>query len=154
MLDLKELCSWRGGANRLVSLASARDQHQVANIDDSPDALSCDEDRVYSIDRIGERDEPADQAHVPKRDRDLTLRLSFRGNPLDHPAAEKQPLAEKSDGEPDSLEAHGQAGGEGLEARGCASRLDELADSFALSGVFFLECLIHGSLRWPDSCTI
>ena len=106
MMNLKELCSWRGGADRLVRLARARDQHQVANIDDGPDALSCDEDRIYSIDRIGERDEPADQAHVPKRNRDLTLRLFFRGNPLDHPAAEKQPLAEKSDGEPDSFYAH------------------------------------------------
>ena len=103
MFDLKGLCSWGGGVDRLVRLARARDQHQVANIDDRPDALSCDEDRISSIDRIGQRDEPADQTHVPERDRDLTLRLPFRGNPLDHPAAEKQPLAEKSDGELDGF---------------------------------------------------
>src|SRR5438270_847162 len=101
--SIKELRSWRGETDPLVR---ARDQHQVANIDDRPDALSCDEDGISSIDRIGQRDESADQTHVPKRDRDLTLRLFFRGNPLDHPAAEKQSLAEKSDGEPDGFDAH------------------------------------------------
>jgi hypothetical protein len=74
---------------------------------------------------------------------------------LDHPAAEKQPLSEKSDAEPDGFgSAHRQARGEGLEARGCASRLDELANSFAKSGIFILECLMHGSVEVPDSCAI
>ena len=63
----------------MFRLARARDQHQIANIDDSSDALSGDEDGISSIDRIGQRDEPAYQAHVPKRDRDLTRRLFFRG---------------------------------------------------------------------------
>lgn len=106
VLNLKDLCSRGGRADRLVRLARARDQHQIANVDHGSDALSCDENRISSIDRIGQRDESADQAHVPKGDRDLTLRLPFRSNPLDHPAAEKQPLAEKSDREPDSLDAH------------------------------------------------
>src|SRR5580765_5814876 len=102
----QKLCSRIGGADWPVRLARAKDQHQLANIDDRSDALSCDEDRIFPIDRIGERDEPAYQAHVPKRDRDLTLRLPFRGNPLDHPSAEKHPLAEKSDAEPDGFDAH------------------------------------------------
>ena len=131
----------------MFRLVRARNQHQVANIDDRPDALSGDEDGIFSIDRIGQRDEPADQAHIPKREWDLTRRLFFRGNPLDHPATEKQPLAEKSDGEPDGFDAHGQARGEGLEARGCASRLDELTDPFAQSSVFFFERFIHGSIE-------
>ena len=37
--------------------------------------------------------------------------------------------------------------GKGLEARGCASRLDELADSFAQCGIFIFKCLIHGSVE-------
>src|SRR6476660_1609629 len=110
MYGFKELCSWWIGTGRLARLARACNQHQVANIDERPDALSCDEDRIFSIDRIGERDEPADQAHVPKRDRDLTLRLFFGGNPLDHPAAEKQTLPEKSDGKPDMFNRDGHHG--------------------------------------------
>lgn len=132
----------------MFRLVCTRDENQVANVDHGSDALAGDENRIFPIDRISQRDESADQTHVPKGDRDLTLRLSFRSNPLDDPAAEEQPLAEESDGEPDGFGgAHGQARGEGLEARGCASRLDEPADSFAQSGVFFLECLIHGSVE-------
>src|ERR1041384_1821414 len=110
LCDIKELCSWRGGAGRLVRLVRARDQHQVANIDNRSNALSCDKNWIFSIDGIGEGDEPADKAHIPKRDRDLALRLFFRGNPLHHPAAEKQPLAQKSDGEPDMLNRDGHHG--------------------------------------------
>lgn len=108
MLVLKKSFLWRGGVDRSVRLICARDQHQVANIDDRSDALSCNENRICPIDCIGESDEPADQTHVPKGDRNLTLRLLFRGDPLDHPAAEKQSLAEKSDSQPDRLEAHNE----------------------------------------------
>src|SRR5262249_37253007 len=51
-------------------------------------------------------DEPANQAHVPKRNRYLALGFLFRGNPLDHPASKKESLAEKSNAEPDRFEAH------------------------------------------------
>jgi hypothetical protein len=66
---------------------------------------------------------------------------------LDDPAAKEQSLAEESGGEPNGLDAHGQARGEGLEARRYASRLDKLADSFAQSGIFFFECPIDGSIK-------
>ncbi len=85
----------------MFRLVCTRDENQVANVDHGSDALTGDENRIFPIDRIGQRDESADQTHVPKGDRDLTFRLPFRSNPLDHPAAEKQPLAEESNGEPD-----------------------------------------------------
>src|SRR5882762_5305382 len=147
VLDLKELCSWIGGADSPVRLARAKDQHQVANIDDRSDALSCDEDRVFPIDRIGECNEPAYQAHVPKRDRDLTLRLFFRGNPLDHPSSEKQPLAKKSDGEPDSLDAHnGTVMRDGRDAR---EAWDAQGSRFSRSRESRLSCISRSS-RLPD----
>ena len=90
----------------MFRLVRTRDENQVANVDHGSDALAGDEHRIFPIDRIGQRDESPDQAHIPKGNRDLTLRLSFRRNPLDDPAAEEQPLAEKSDGEPNSLDAH------------------------------------------------
>src|SRR5215213_6596440 len=71
-----------------------RNQHEIAHIDDRPDALSRNEHRIPTIDGIRERNHAADQAEIPKRDRDLTFGASLRGQPLNYPSAEEQPLSE------------------------------------------------------------
>lgn len=81
----------------------AVDQHEIADVDDGADALSGNEDRIFPVDRIGQRDEASDEAQVPERDRHLAGRTAFRGEPLDNPAAEEQTLAEKSRGNPDGV---------------------------------------------------
>lgn len=88
-------------------------EHEVAQVDDASDALPGDEDRIFPIDRIGERDEPPDQAHIPEGCGNTTFCMSFRGNPLDDPTHKKGPLSEESDDQPDGIECHGRVGADG-----------------------------------------
>ena len=55
------------------------------------------------MDGIGQHNEAAKQAHVPKGNGHLAFGFSFGGNPLDNPAREKQTLPEKPNAKPEAF---------------------------------------------------
>src|SRR5512141_2654095 len=73
-------------------LVRAVDQHEIAHVDDGADALPGNEDRIFPIDSIGQRDEASDETQVPEGDRHFAGRTAFRGEPLHDPPAEEQTL--------------------------------------------------------------
>ena len=91
-------------------------QHEVSQVDKGTDALSGNEDRIPYMERVGQRDQPARETHVPEGDRHMAFRAALRGEPLHKPPHEKQTLTEEPDAQPDDL---GRAHiGKRLEVRG------------------------------------
>ena len=61
------------------------------------------------MDGIGQHNEAAKQAHVPKGNGHLACRFPFRRDPLNDPSREKQALPKKTDAKPHAFDK-GQAG--------------------------------------------
>ena len=81
-------------------------EHEVAKVDDTADALSGNEDRILPVDGIREGDQAADHAHIPEGRRHAAFSMAFGGDPLDHPAHEEDSLSEESDNQPNGVECH------------------------------------------------
>src|SRR5579862_462228 len=79
----------------------AENKVQVAAVHKQPARLADDEHRVSLVDRIGEHDDPARHAAVPEGDWNDAAAFHLALEPLDDEARGEQPLAGKSDGEPD-----------------------------------------------------
>src|SRR5687768_18362988 len=60
--------------------------------------------RSHSIDGVGERNQPSNQAHIPEGNGNAAFGAPLGGNPLNQPTAEKEPLAEEADTDPDRSE--------------------------------------------------
>ena len=58
------------------------DEHQVSNVDDETCALSDDEDRVTTMNRVDGRDDSAGEREVPEHNGDVAGLLTLGGNPL------------------------------------------------------------------------
>ena len=100
---LDHSCLWPWRALRVIRTVN---ESQISEIHHRSDRLSCNKDRVHSVDRIGERDQSADETHVPKGDGDAALRRPLGGDPLNHPTAEEEPLTEESDTDPECFSTH------------------------------------------------
>lgn len=86
-------------------------EDQISEIHHRSNRLPCNKHRVHSIDRVRERDQSADETHVPERDGDAAFCRSLGGDPLDHPTAEEEPLTEEADTDPDGFSRHKAVGG-------------------------------------------
>lgn len=93
--------------SRLVlRVIRAVNEDQIPEIHHRSNRLSRDKHRIHSVDRIRERDQSADKTHVPEREGDAALGIALRGDPLNHPTAEEEPLTEEADTDPDRFSAH------------------------------------------------
>ena len=99
-----------GGRGGRVGVGWVRtvNQHEVAKVDDASDTLSGNEDGIQPIDRIGQRNEPPDQTHIPEGRGDPTFCVFLRGNPLDDPTHEKYALPNESDDQPELSSVMGE----------------------------------------------
>src|SRR5262249_11713633 len=86
----------RRRSRHFFGLPCSVNEHEVARVDQRTNALSRDKNRIPPIDRVGERNEPADQTHIPEHYRHPAFRPSFRCDPLDEPPAKKKPLAQEA----------------------------------------------------------
>ncbi|MCC2640427.1 MAG: hypothetical protein K0S45_840 [Nitrospira sp.] len=81
-------------------------QHEIAEIHETSDALSGNEDRISPIDRVGKRNHAADQTHIPEGGGHAALCVAFRCDPLDDPAHKEYPLPQEPDKQPQRVESH------------------------------------------------
>src|SRR5438105_8567836 len=85
---------------------STVDEHEVADINDDAGTLPDDEHRVFFVNCVGERDDAADERHVPEDDRDVRLPAALRSDPLHDEAAAEDGLPGQADREPEVLRGH------------------------------------------------
>ena len=85
-------------------------EDQISDIHHRSNGLSRNKHRVHSVNRIRERDQSADETHVPERNGHSALRGSLRSDPLHHPTAEEEPLTQEADTDPDCLSTHEMLG--------------------------------------------
>ena len=52
-------------------------KHEVSDVDKSTNALTGNENRVFPINSIGQRDEATSKTHVPKSEGDAALSAAF-----------------------------------------------------------------------------
>jgi hypothetical protein len=114
---LDHSCLWSRGALRVIRTVN---ENQISDVHDRSNGLACNKHRIHSVNRVGERDQSADETHVPEGDGDAALRSSLGSDPLNHPTAEKEPLTEEADTDPDCLSTHEVL--EGLISRAVDSR--------------------------------
>src|SRR5687768_5606087 len=62
------------------------DEHQVSDVDDETCALSDDENRVTTVNRVDGGHDSAGQREVPEHDRDVAGLLTLGGDPLNDEA--------------------------------------------------------------------
>ena len=86
-------------------------EDEVAKVHHRSESLARDEDGILSVDGVGECDQPSDQTHVPKGNRDTAFGTPLRCDPLHQPAAKKQGLSEEADPEPNCFSGHEVLGG-------------------------------------------
>ena len=128
--------------SRTLGPVRSVDEYQIAKIDERADALSRNKHRVLPVDGIGECDEPADQAHIPKGDGNAAFGVPFRRDPLNHPATEKETLAEEADADPNYFDAHDEVV---LSAECWATGLS--FNDRNRPGSIFLTASMRGSVR-------
>src|SRR6476661_5128319 len=87
-------------ARRRTRTPFAADQQQVARVNEYPEHLAGDEDRVPPIHRIGEERHAARQAEVPKGDRNYASLVALALDPLPKKPHHKQELSDEPDRNP------------------------------------------------------
>lgn len=79
------------------------DEIEVAEVDGDANALSCYENRVLSVNGIGEDDDPTPNAEVPELNRHDAFSCAFAHEPLHQEAHKKEALTQKSNSYPDGF---------------------------------------------------
>lgn len=105
---LDHSCLWSRGTLRVIRTVN---EDQISDIHDRSNGLARDKHRIHSVNRVGERDQSADETHVPEGDGDAALRSPLGSDPLNHPPAEEEPLTEEADTDPDGFSHHKAVGG-------------------------------------------
>src|SRR5262245_58740252 len=94
------------GMSRGQSLMLAADEVEVATVDEQPGPLAENEDRVQSIDGVGEEGEPAADREEPERERNHALAFPLGGDPLHEEAHGETRLPQEAHQEPQVLRTH------------------------------------------------
>jgi hypothetical protein len=85
-----------------IFLFASSDQHQISNVNDGRKGKAKDDRHFSNVDGVGERQDAADNAQIPKLDGDNALLELFRGIPLDDKAAGKSEVADVANQAPNS----------------------------------------------------
>ena len=78
-------------------------QHEVSNVHQCSNSLSGDKDRITPVNRVGQCNQPSNQAQIPEGDWHPAFGFSLRDDPLNEPSTEKQPLPEETNGKPEDF---------------------------------------------------